>query len=117
MAEVFRQSALGLMSILVDRDSVELHGKHAVRITGRDRESLLVRWLSEILYLYDGEHFITAEVEIQDIEDTSVRALLGGEHIDTQKHRLRTDVKAVTYHQLAMKEDAGRIVARVFLDI
>jgi len=40
-----------------------------------------------------------------------------GEFIQEQKHRLRIDVKAVTYHQLSVRQEPNGSTVRVFLDI
>jgi SHS2 domain-containing protein len=40
-----------------------------------------------------------------------------GEPLDLERHSTRTDVKAVTYHQLSVRETAEGVVVTVFLDI
>jgi protein archease len=117
LAEMLRQSALALTSVIVDPASVDAVEQRALNIQGSDTENLLVRWLSEILYLYDGEDFLLADVGIQNAEGPSINAILIGERVNTAKHRFRTDVKAVTYHQLKVVAVAGNWFATVFLDI
>ena len=88
-----------------------------VSIQALDRENLFVRWLSEILFLYDAEKFLTADVEFTRLTDTSLQATVFGQRFDASTHELKLDVKAVTYHQLLV-EHLGEIWrTRVFLDI
>jgi SHS2 domain-containing protein len=117
LAEMFRQSALALTSVIVDPTSLDAVEQRVLNIQGSDTENLLVRWLSEILYLYDGEDFLLAEVGIQNLDAYSIRAVLLGERVNATRHRFRTDVKAVTYHQLKVVAEPGNWLATVFLDI
>jgi SHS2 domain-containing protein len=117
LPEVFRQAALGLTSIIVEPASVGDRERRSVSITGSDIENLLVRWLSEILYIYDGEGFLVKDIEIRTLSDSTLTAVLNGEWMDTGKHHFRVDVKAVTYHQLKIARTKDVWTARVFLDI
>jgi len=117
LREAFRQAALGLISIVVDPSSVHLSVQKEISVEGSDVENLLVRWLSEILYLYDGEDYIAGSIEIVKLSPTTLNAKLNGEFVDEQKHRLKMDVKAVTYHQLSVAQGPAGSTVRVFLDI
>lgn len=117
LGEAFRQAALGLISIVVDASSVGLLVQKVISVQGSDAENLLVRWLSEILYLYDGEDYLSGGIEILKMSPTAVTAKLHGEFLNEQKHRLKMDVKAVTYHQLSVSQGPEGTTVRVFLDI
>jgi SHS2 domain-containing protein len=117
LTEVFRLAALGLTSIIVDPASVGDRERRNVSIKGTDIENLLVRWLSEILYLYDGEGFLVSDIEIRSLHDSALEAVLNGEKADILNHKFRVDVKAVTYHQLKIVLEKDVWTARVFLDI
>jgi SHS2 domain-containing protein len=117
LKSAFRQAALGLISIIVDPASVDPRVQKAVIVQGTDSENLLVKWLSEILYLYDGEDFVTSAITIRKLAATELEAVLAGEAVDENKHRLKMDVKAITYHQLKVEERQDGCVVSVFLDI
>jgi SHS2 domain-containing protein len=117
LTEVFRLAALGLTSIIVDPASVSDRERRSVSIKGSDIENLLVRWLSEILYIYDGEGFLASDVEIKSLNDSGLEATLKGEKAEAGHHQFRVDVKAVTYHQLKIAREKDVWTARVFLDI
>jgi SHS2 domain-containing protein len=117
LAGAFIQAARGLMSVIVDQDSVESKTSKNIHITADDKEQLLVKWLSEILYLYDGRKFISKEFQIILLSETELSAVAFGESISESKHRMRIDVKAITYHQLVVEEKNGGGMVRVFLDI
>jgi SHS2 domain-containing protein len=66
--------------------------------------------------MIDGESFIPAQAEITLAANYTLKAMISGEPRATH-HTSRTDVKAVTYHQLTFKETADGFILRVFVDI
>lgn len=117
MAEAFAAAAEALMSVIVDTTRAGEDLPRMVALEAGDYEQLLVRWLSEVLWHYDGGNFVSKRFVISDISPTALRATLLGEMFDTGKHPPRLDVKAVTYHQVRAEEAGGRAVVRVYLDI
>jgi SHS2 domain-containing protein len=64
LAEAFEQAAIALMSIILDLTTVEPKELRRVQLKATDQEQLLVRWLEELLYLYDGENFVGSKFVI-----------------------------------------------------
>ena len=117
LTQAFESAARGMMSLIVDPGSVQEIEKKSVVVMGTDPENLLVRWLSEILFAYDGNGFLVSGIEIQEISGTRLVAVISGEALSSDKHRFRTDVKAVTYHQLSVETTDEGCVVRVFFDL
>jgi SHS2 domain-containing protein len=116
-AAVCDQAARGLLSLFVDPASVNPAEERSIDIRAGDREQLVMRFLSDILYLYDGTGFVPSDVTVHQADAGHISATLRGERCDRDRHRLRTDVKAVTYHQMEIVEDRGGWKLRVFFDI
>ena len=117
MAQAFEQAAIGLMSVILDLTSVEARLSRDVTLEASDLEHLLVKWLAEVLYLYDGEKFVSREFSVSELRQDSLRATVLGETFVGEKHVTRLDVKAVTYHQLIVEETNTGCRVRLFLDI
>jgi SHS2 domain-containing protein len=117
LAETFEQAARGLMSVILDLATVDLREERQVEVRGTDYEQLLVKWLSEILYLYDGQQFVSSKFDVKQLNATGLKATVHGEPFSTRKHSTKLDVKAVTYHQLSVRENNDGAMVRVFLDI
>lgn len=117
VAQAFEQAALGLMSVILDADAVGPLEERAITVVGADREQLLVRWLGEVLYLYDGERFAGREFRVTRCTETELSAVVRGERFDPARHPTKLDVKAITYHQISVSERAGVVTLRVYLDI
>jgi len=117
MAETFRNAARGLMSVIAGTSVIEPEEERSISIIGLDRENLFVRWLTEILFLYDAEKFLTTDVTFAIINDTSLHATILGQKYDAKIHELKLDVKAITYHKLKIENIENNWTARVFVDI
>jgi len=117
LSNAFENAAAGLMSIILDLESVAEKEERTVHLEGADLDQLLVKWLSEILYLYDGQGFVGRKFLVHGLSDTRLVALVRGEMFSPAKHTTRLDVKAVTYHQLLIEQRPGGARVRVYLDI
>jgi len=117
LPEAFTHAADGLMSLIVEPSTV--HGRHMREIVleGNDLEHLLFLWLSEILYLTDGEQFLVRHATVTSVSPSHLRAIVVGEPLDRSRHVFRRDVKGITYHQLAVAQTGGEHTLRVFVDI
>ena len=91
--------------------------RRLVHVEARDREALLVRWLTELLYYLDAEEMLFSRFEVEEATDTRLRARAFGERIDPQRHRLHFGVKAVTRHMLEVAPEDGGYRAQVLFDI
>lgn len=116
MAEAFTNAARGLFSLIVEPSTVAARETRTVELRAEDRERLLVKWLTELLYLYDGRQFVAKEFDVRLEGGATLHAAVRGEML-SHRHRMLMDIKAVTYHQLAVREDASGAHVTVFLDI
>ena len=109
--------ATGMFSIIADLDCVELAETRHTEVDSTNPEALVFDWLNELLYVYEADGFLPKVFRVAADEDaTSLAAELQGEPVDAERHRLRTAVKAATYHNLQVRhEDEWRI--QVVLDV
>ncbi len=117
LAELFETAALALESIAVETEAIEPRQEYRLEATGEDYESLLVNWLSEVLYWIDGEQLVFHHFRVAEITPSGVTGRGIGERRDPERHRAKLIVKAVTYHQLHVAETPQGWVAEVYLDI
>lgn len=117
LPEAFAQVGLGLFALMVDPKSAEPREPREVRAQADSREALLVNWLNECLYVHDVEGFIVNRIEFPVFEEKRLHALLWGEDLDPDRHRVGTLVKAATFHELRIAEAEGRWDIRIILDV
>jgi SHS2 domain-containing protein len=115
--EVFANAARALINLIVDLDTINPREEVALQIHGPDPKSVLVNWLSEILFLHDAEGWLFRDFEIQSLQDNSLSALARGEKFQRSRHQAKLLVKAITYHQLALEKTPRGWRAQVYVDI
>jgi SHS2 domain-containing protein len=117
LAEAFAHAAEGTYSVMVNLNGVREVEERSLAVEAHDWPSLLVAWLSELLYYTDVESLLFRRFEIAEMEPYRLRATVHGEAIDRQRHELGAGVKAITYHMLEVGEDQDGYRVRVLLDI
>ena len=115
--EAFANAARALQDLIVDLAAVEPRESLCMEVEGEDSEALLVNWLSQILYMFDAEGWVFCDFEVQRLSERKLSALARGEKFDPARHPVKLQVKAITYHQLALDETPEGVRARVFVDI
>lgn len=115
--EVFANAARALIHLVVDLDSIVPREEVTLQSAGPDAPSLLVNWLSEILYLHDTEGWLFRDFEVRNLRDTGLAAVARGEKFDRTRHQAKLLVKAITYHQLALEHTPEGWRAQVYVDI
>ncbi len=115
--EVFVNSARALQSLMIDLDAIAPREEMEIQVEGADPASLLVNWLSEILYRIDADGRLFRDFAIRALGDRSLIAVARGEPFDRARHQVNMQVKAITYHQLALNQIPGGWRAQVYVDI
>ncbi len=93
---LFEQAALG-MQAMMGISTIEERGTTKVfTAAGEDVETLLVKFLEEILYLLESESCRVSGITFEDIHETHLRARLVCQRV----HSIEKEIKAVTFHQL-----------------
>ncbi len=119
LEEVFRDSAVATFEVMADTKTVKPLLTHEIMLENEAVDGLLIDWLSELVFLKDSESllFSVFDVNIKKNDVYILKGVAKGDKIDREKHNLRSDVKAVTYHLLEVKKIGDKWVARVVLDI
>ncbi len=114
---LFAEAGRGLLSILVD-DPQEVRPERelTIEVPGTQLDYLLFDWLSELLFRFESERLLLAEFDVS-IGENGLSAKARGEVFEEGRHHLAHEVKAVTYHQLEVKQTPDGWQARFILDI
>jgi SHS2 domain-containing protein len=107
----------GLFSLIAgDLSQIEERATLRVSVSGSDRAYLLFDWMDELLYLFEGRRMLLRRFDVT-ATDSGIAARVSGEPFDPARHRLQHEVKAITYHQLAVRETEHGLEATVIVDI
>ena len=116
--ELFANMAAGMFGLIVPPEEVREVSPVTVTAQAEGPEELLVAWLRELIVLFDTRHFLGKRFQIQAFERGRVSATVIGETLDLTRHSVDKEVKAATYCDLKLEEDASGIwSAQVIFDI
>lgn len=116
-AELFENAAMALASIALETDRISPQFEYPLAAAGADYESLLVNWLSEVLYWVDGKQLAFHHFHVGEITPNRASGVAFGEPRDPARHPFNLIVKGVTYHQLTVVQKPEDWAAEVYLDI
>jgi SHS2 domain-containing protein len=115
LAELFKNAGLALFCSIDPKTPrpKSLDAWREVSVAASDVETLLVDWLSELLYLHDVNKTNYFDIEIIEMSPTSMLAKVRG--IPSKQDKF--EVKAATYHGLTVKTVDSGYEATVLFDI
>lgn len=110
-----------MFNVIIDTGKVSGETAREVCLTSPDLESLLVDWLSELLYLFEVDEIVFWKFRVEEIREEegeySIKAVASGEQYYPESHPFETEIKAVTYNQLELEKTADGWKAQVVVDI
>jgi len=116
LEDLFETAGLAFTELVTSADSVDCRAERRFKLEEDDMETLLVSWLQELLYLLDTEDLVFARFQVR-IHDFSLEATAWGDVFDPNIHTMKTEIKAVTYHQLEVTKNDQGWQAQVIFDI
>jgi SHS2 domain-containing protein len=115
--ELYAGAALALFDLLTNTEALRVTQMRTIAVEGEDSADLLVNFLRELLSAWNGEGFLGRECTIREITPRRLTAFLGGEPFDPARHRIKQEIKAVTYHQPSVRRTAEGWAGRVVFDV
>jgi SHS2 domain-containing protein len=116
-ADLFANSAFALFDVMSDVEKIEIKERIPLEVEGADRDDLLVNWMRELLYLYQGSGYLLKEFVIREVKDTSLKAEVCGEKIDPDRHEIKQEIAAVAYHQSRMTKTGNQWTAQLIFEV
>jgi SHS2 domain-containing protein len=114
---LFQNAVCALTDTLTDFQKVKKKISRQIAITADNQELLLVQLLQELLFLFDARRFVARRLEFIRFDDKMIKALVWGEKFSPDRHPPKTEIKAVTYHQLKVEKRREGWVAEVVFDV
>ena len=121
LPQLFERAALGMFRVLTDLDAVQTPDATTISVEGRDREALMVRWLSELNYRHTVDDVLYGAFKVKSIDETddglTLKATARGESIDPDRHTVYTEIKAITFHGMEIRETDNGWTVQVIFDM
>lgn len=117
LKQLFTHSGLAMFDLITDMKKLRKDSEYQISTGGNDWPDLMVNWLRELLYLWSGKEKLVKHIDIEVIGPFFVSAKVDCTHFDPLCHDIRHDIKAVTYHQIAVKETSKGWTAAIIFDV
>jgi SHS2 domain-containing protein len=114
LEQLFANCLKGMLSILTEK-KISSDQTKEIKLAAPDRESLLVDFLNEVLFLANTRSWLPVDAEIE-VKDNILKAKLKGSAVDLRE-TLREEIKAATHHRLEIFKEKGTWLTRVYFDV
>jgi len=117
LERLFQTAGHALMNWIGPEPCGGAEQEREIALSSEDLEQLMVRWLQELLYLFQQRHQYFAGADWRDVTASGLRATVRLRSWDDTSSESYHEVKAVTYHKLRIVREAGGWDATVIVDI
>jgi SHS2 domain-containing protein len=90
--------------------------KKELKIETGDLESLLMDFLSEVLFICEVEGLVFNQANVT-VHGNSLTAILDGEPFDRMRHAGGTEVKGISYSGLSVTQDTNGYMLDILFDV
>lgn len=104
LEECYENAAFALFDQMVDTEKIETKITRELSISEEGEEEKLYSFLSELLFIMETESLVFKDFKVT-FDGDNVRCAAMGEKLDLKKHRPKTEVKAITYHELSVNRN------------
>ncbi len=115
--ELLVNSAEAMCSVMYELGKVEPKERVLVKAEGKNKEELLHNFLGAVLFEIQSRGMVFRSFKVLSLSGQCAEIELRGEKIDREKHELKSDIKAVTWHEFSVREEGNKWIAKVLVDI
>lgn len=120
LSELFTASAYAWLEAITEQSTNSCETK-IISLSDENLEVLLVSFISELNFFFQSDNWIMSSIQKIDIDRKddfwNLSAVVLGGNFDRNKFKLKSEIKAVTYHQMKIKEVDGEFSTRIVFDI
>lgn len=117
LPELFAHAAEALSGLITKIEKIEPATARRLDVEGVDLADLWINFLREILSLFTMNKFLVRSCKIVQMNNHTLSAELLGEKLDIRRHVIKTEIKAVTYHQAAVQQAQDGWEGKVIFDV
>lgn len=114
---LFANAVAAMFDLVTDIGSLAGLEQIDLEISGDDWADLMVNWLREALFLWNGREMLVKTAFIKSLTQHHLSATLMSDPYDPERHVIKTEIKAVTYHQIQVYDNPSGWEAKVIFDV
>ncbi len=115
--ELFCNAAWALFDVLTETEALTGNESCEITVLGDDWPDLMVNWLREVLYLWNGRERLVKSVQILSLSEKKLSAKFFFDAYAPDRHTIKTEIKAVTYHQVYVDSGPSGWEAGIIFDV
>ncbi|MEX0670881.1 MAG: archease [Pirellulales bacterium] len=117
LEQAMADAGRGLFAVIAG-DLVQIRpvAEESFAVAGTDPIWLLFDWMSELHAAFELRRMLLADFTVE-IGPTGLRATARGERYDPARHTLAHEIKAITQHELDLRQTAAGWEGRFIVDI
>jgi SHS2 domain-containing protein len=117
LAALFERAGLAMLALMTDLAVLEPHEQLALAVDADDLDALMHDWLHALLVQFQAYGFAACEIALEEVSERHLHGRARGVRVDPARHPVYTEIKGVTYHQLAVRRTADGWWTRVIFDV
>jgi SHS2 domain-containing protein len=117
LKQLFENAAYAMFDAITDTEELNASSKLSVNVSGEDWPDLMVNWLRELLYLWTGKGLLVKITRISFISEYALSAVVKFETFVPGRHLIKSELKAVTYHQISVEPEETKWKAIIIFDV
>ena len=117
LGTLLRNSLEGLYAVVGELTVAGSGESATIELSAGDAEELFHDWLAEALFRLEAHRCVLRNVRFETVSEALLRAQVHAVPVNRQRSEFDREVKAVTYHELAVTRTPDGWTATVVLDI
>ncbi|MEK6909145.1 MAG: archease [Nanoarchaeota archaeon] len=112
--EMFENCVLAVSSVFSRGEKIRPLKNKEISISGSDYESLLYKFIEELIYLFDAKQFVVSNAKV-NLNKNNINAILYGD--STLNYKSLDAIKSPTYAEMYVKQKDKIWECQVVLDV
>src|SRR3989344_5517569 len=111
LGECFENSARAMVNVVCALEKIEVKEETEISAEAESAEDLLHKFLENLLFEIETRAMLYSEFKIEIGNDRTnwfLKCIARGEAINLEKHSIKSEIKAVTWHEFFLRKDAER---------
>lgn len=114
---LFETAGRAMFDQIADTDGLSGARVREIKVSGMDREDLLINWLRDLLCFWTIDGLLVKNVKIHEMDDIRLEAEVLYDDYNPKQHEILKDIKAVTYHNVAILETGTEWETAIIFDV
>jgi SHS2 domain-containing protein len=117
LGNLFENAGYAMYDVITDTNNLTDLSETTINVSGIDWPDLMVNWLRELLYLWTGKGLLVKIINMISISEYALSANVKYEPYVPDRHLIKSELKAVTYHQVKVEGKNSEWEARIIFDV